>query len=362
VPIRARRAGRNAEELGGHAFWHGSLWGRNVALQGDVGFEKFDLFEITESKIYYWGTFRGNSYGDSEESHSFTSPFLWLDRHMRVGDVKEQRVSDTVFDPRLRMVRNSGDLTLHTKVVAYHATWQDPDSRKQFSDVLELHYWAEPTSKEVYYLAKDRGTIRFETLNQEEPSGVRCQYVERFEEFTPGDPPALPWFDPFRNATRVPNGFCEDFLRTPVEGGGLGSYLHGWSGTANAVISADPAHEGMGPWKIRLRGSVDGGEPNPAIASTDWIPVTPGRRYRLSGEVWRASAADSAYLDFDDGKGRGENFEDSQANSSRLEAWETVQAEATVGAATEAIKVRCVRDGANQGSACFTGITLQRLD
>jgi hypothetical protein len=56
-------------------------------------------------------------------------------------------------------------------------------------------------------------------LNQKEPSGVRCQYAERFETFTPGEPPALPWFDPFRNATHVPNGFCEDFLRTPVQGG-----------------------------------------------------------------------------------------------------------------------------------------------
>ncbi len=42
--------------------------------------------------------------------------------------------------------------------------------------------------------------------------------------------------------------------------------------------------------------------------------------------------------------------------------WERVVAEATVGPATTAIKVRCVRDGANLGNAYFDAITLQRVD
>ncbi|HUL60540.1 MAG TPA: hypothetical protein VLU43_14765, partial [Anaeromyxobacteraceae bacterium] len=81
-----------------------------------------------------------------------------------------------------------------------------------------------------------------------------------------------------------------------------------------------------------------------------------------SGSVWRVSAADNAYLDFNDGIGQGGNFADAQALSTRTEVWERVSTEAAVGPQTTGIKVRCVRDGANQGNAYFDGITLQRAD
>ena len=55
-------------------------------------------------------------------------------------------------------------------------------------------------------------------------------------------------------------------------------------------------------------------------------------------------------------------FEDAQALATSTEVWERVVAEATVGPTTTAIKVRCVRDGANQGNAYCDGITLQRID
>ena len=41
--------------------------------------------------------------------------------------------------------------------------------------------------------------------------------------------------------------------------------------------------------------------------------------------------------------------------------WERVAAEATVAATTTALRVRCVRDGANEGNAYFDAITLQRV-
>lgn len=360
------KAGSARSALGEHAFWRGFLWGKAVALQGDSSFGKFDLFELAGSQLLYWGTFRGNGYYGSEESHSLSAPFAWLDRFMNVGDFKQQRVTDTVLDPHHRKAANLADLTLRTEIVAHYDTWRDPDSGIEYTDVLELHYWGrypEPTSREVYHLGNGLGTIRFESSNALEPSGVRYQYAEFFERFTPPEQPALPWYDPFKSATHVRNGFCEDFLLAPVQGGAVGRYLRGWSGSVDAVITTDGGDEGTSPWKIALRGTSGGGDATADfVISSDWIPVTPGRRYRLSGSLWRVSAQDNVYLDFNDGVGQGGSFEDAQAMARHTELWERVAAEATVGPATTAIKVRCVRDGVNLGNAYCDGITLQRVD
>jgi hypothetical protein len=359
APVRGRR------ERGEHAFWRGSLWGRTVALQGDSSFTKFDLFEDAGEHLLYWGTFRGNGYYDSEETHSFSSPFAWMDRFMGLGDFKQQGVTDTVFDPRLRRATNSGDGTLRVEIVAHHDTWRDPDTGTAYDDVLEVHYWGrypEAASREVYHLGRGLGTIRFETFNRQEPSGVRYQYAEYFERFTPPPLPTLPWVDPFRNATYVRNGYFEDFLTPPVEGGPVGSHLRGWKGSADAVITTTGGDEGASPWKILLRGSSAGGAPAADFAiASDWIPVTPGQRYRLSGRLWRGSARDNVYLDFHDGAGQGEDFDDAQALATSTGVWEVVAAEATVGPATTGIRVRLVRDGANEGHALGDGLTLQRL-
>src|SRR5262249_55212042 len=110
MPFPLLAPGKTAA-LGEHAFWRGQLWGKTVALQGDSSFTKFDLFELAGTQLLYWGTFRGNGYYGSEESHSLKAPFVWLDRLMSVGDFKQQRITDTVLDPRHRAVANSGDNT-----------------------------------------------------------------------------------------------------------------------------------------------------------------------------------------------------------------------------------------------------------
>ena len=361
-----RDPGEPGRAVGEHTFWRGSLWGRTVALQGDSTFTKYDLFEIDGPRLLYWGTFRGNGYHDSEESHSFASPFLWMDRWMGVGDFRQQRVTDSLLDPRLRRVANSAGLTLRVEVVAHHDAWRDPDSGIRYEDVLEVSYWGRypaESSKEVYHLGHGLGTIRFETLNRLEPSGVHYQYAESFDRFAPPEEPARPWFDPFDNRTYVPNGYGQDFRVPPGEGGAVGRHLRGWSGSARAEVTTDRGDAGTGPWKIVLRGGEPRGDPSADhLVTSDWIPVTPGRRYRLSGRVWRESAADNVYLDFDDGTGMDEGFEDAQAMAAGTGGWERVAAEATVGAATAAVRVRGVRDGANRGDAWFDGITLQRID
>jgi hypothetical protein len=357
--------GKMGREVGEHSFWRGSLWGRTVALQGDSSVTKYDLFELAGSQLLYWGTFRGNGYYESEESHSFSSPFVWMDRWMNVGDFTQQKTTDSVFDPRRRCVTGSAEQTLRVEIVAHHDAWRDPDSQIQYADVLEVHYWGrypEPTSREVYHLGNGLGTIRFESFNSQEPSGVHLQFAELFESFSPTDSPVRPWFDPFKNTTYVGNGFCEDFLLPPAPGGAVTAYLRGWSGTHDAVITTDGGDEGTGPWKIALRGSTGGGDSSADfVVSSDWIPVIPGQRYRLSGSLWRVSAADNVYLDFNDGVGQGGSFQDAQAMATSTEVWERVATEATVGPTTTAIKVRCVRDGASRGNGYCDGITLQRL-
>jgi hypothetical protein len=364
-PFAILAPGKTAREIGEHTFWRGLLWGRTVALQGDSSFTKYDLFDVTASGLLYWGTFRGNGYYGSEESHSFRSPFVWMDPRMSVGDFKQQRVDDSLLDPRLRRTTNADTLTLRVEIVAHHDAWRDPDSQIRYEDVLEVHYWGrypEPTSLEVYHLGKGLGTIRFESKNRQEPSGVHYQYAESFERYTPPDAPALPWFDPFDNRTYVRNGFCEDFLVPPAQGGAVGDYLRGWSGSQDAVVTTDGGDEGTSPWKIALRGKSGGGDTDADfVISSDYIPVTPGRRYRLSGSLWRVSAADNVYLDFNDGAGQGGSFPDAQAMARQTQVWERVSAETTVGPTTTAIKVRCVRDGANAANAYCDAITLQHV-
>ncbi len=204
-PFAILAPGKTAREIGEHTFWGGSLWGRSVALQGDSSFSKYDLFDVTPSGLLYWGTFRGNGYYGSEESHSFRAPF-------------------------------------------------------------------------------------------------------------------------------------------------------------DTVITTDGGDEGTSPWKIALRGKGGGGDADADfVISSDYIPVTPGRRYRLSGSLWRVSPSDNVYLDFNDGAGQGGNFPDAQAMSKQTQVWERVSAETTVGPTTTAIKVRCVRDGANAANAYCDAITLQHV-
>jgi hypothetical protein len=45
----------------------------------------------------------------------------------------------------------------------------------------------------------------------------------------------------------------------------------------------------------------------------------------------------------------------------QTQVWERVSAETTVGPTTTAIKVRCVRDGANAANAYCDAITLQHV-
>jgi hypothetical protein len=349
---------------GEHCFWRGSLWGRTVALQGDPSFTSYDLFVDGGSRLEYWATFRSNSYS-APVSHSFGAPFYWMNRFMAVGGVMENALPVKAFNSQLRRVDSSGTVTMRLEVNAHLASYTVPETGVTYPDVLQVTFWSDknvPASKEIYYLANGKGTIRFESSNSGEPSGVRISWATAFVNKAVNNP-ALPWFDPFLNTAFVPNGFFQD-LTAAVNGGLVSTSLRSWSGSSNdVVITTDGTDPGSGNWKIALRGWSGGGDTAAdAAVTTAFIPVTPGRTYRLSGWLWRVSASDNVYLDFNDGLGQGANFTDGQALATATNTWEYRSVDVRVGAATTGIKVRCVRDGANTGNAYCDGLQIQRVD
>ncbi|MCH9648904.1 MAG: hypothetical protein K0U98_11750 [Deltaproteobacteria bacterium] len=330
---------------------------------------QYDIMVETGSRLEYWGTFRGNKIS-SRISHSFDSPFFWMDKVMSVGQSKENTFVVRTFDSKKRGQISSGNVTMRLEINALYSSWTVPQTGVTYFDVLKITFFSDKNnvnSKEVYHLAKGKGTIHFQSFNVGEPSGVRFSWVTSFRNKTlPA--PTLPWFDPFFTAsgkkTAVLNGFIEDMALSPVNGGTVNAYSKAWSGISNdVVITTDGSTPGnSGNWKIALKGSSGGGNTSADAAFSDWIPVSGGGTYRLSGWLWRVSSVDNVYLDFNDGIAIGTNFGDVHASSTGIHQWQYKSATVTIPAGTQQIKVRCVRDGVNLGNAYCDGILLERIN
>jgi hypothetical protein len=364
---------------GEHCFWRGTLWGKTVALQADPSVTQYDIFvDVGGTRLDYWATFRGNAYRpnadlEARSSHVFGAPFIWVNRSMKVGDVIQGSMLDKVLDPNPAKIDHSGTVNRKLTVDEYHPTWDSPAPYvNHWQDVLKITYYsnlADPKAKEVYYLAKGKGWVYFETGDPSQPSQV---WATGFENKTVANP-TLPWFDPFPtpatypgflNTGFVPNGYFEELKPGAVNGGPVSTSLTSWTGSSNdVVITTDLPYSGLGKWKVGMRGSNQGADAVADFAITSsFLPVTPGKRYRLTGWLLRAQSTDNVYLDFDDGRGDGGNFADGQAMAQQVGVWETRSVDVTVGAQTKGVKIRCVRDGANKGNAYCDGIQLQRLD
>jgi hypothetical protein len=178
-----------------------------------------------------------------------------------------------------------------------------------------------------------------------------------------------------QHGTYVPNGFFEQFNFPPVQGGLVSTYASYWRGSSpDAVITTDHPTPGqnLGIWKVALRGGSWGlsGDWTADYAITSgFIPVIPGKKYRLSGWLLRGNPADSVYLDFNDGRGEtedgrplGGNFPDGHAFARSVNVWEYQSVDVQVGSRTIGVQVRCVRDGANKGNAYFDGLMIQPLN
>jgi hypothetical protein len=168
--------------------------------------------------------------------------------------------------------------------------------------------------------------------------------------------------------TYVPNGFFEEFNYPPFQGALVTTYARSWYGSSqDVVLTTDLPNAGqnVGPWKVALRGGslgLGGDWVADFAITSSWIPVTPGKKYRLSGWLLRGNPADNVYLDFNDGNGYGGSFQDAQAMARSANVWEYQSVDVQVGPWTTGVQVRCVRDGANRGNAYFDGLMIQPLN
>lgn len=353
---------------GEHAFWRGTMNGRTVALQGGSTFNRYDIFVENGSVLEYWGTFRGNDVGEPR-SHTFDQAFRWMNSSMVVGQAVEDTVTVREVDPELRRQTNAGSVTLRLEVNAHYTSYTLPETGVTYSDVLKVTFYSDksnPNSKEVYHLARGKGTIRFVSSNSAEPSGIKKAWAVSFTNKSVGTP-RIAWYDPFYVSggvkTAALNGLFED-RTSGVNGAPVNSALPSWDSlSADGVITTDaPTLSSAGAWQVALRGSTGGGDGMADAISSTWIPVVGGKTYRLSGWTWRTDADDNVYLDFNDGQASGTNFTDVQDLASTLHQWEKLSATVTLPSGTTHIKVRAVRSGSNQGNAYFDGLILERLN
>jgi hypothetical protein len=360
---------------GEYCFWRGTRWGRQVALEGDPSFTRYALFVETDTRLEFWGNFRGNDFHPGEISTAHGSPFYWMNRSVQVGDVMTNTVLVKDLSSDKRRITRSVNATMSLTIDAWYATWTNAGG-KTFSDVLKVTYTsntAAPQNKLVLYLAKGKGRVQYEVFSGGSRPFPRGWVVEHVTKAVSS--PTLPWYGPFptpvtfadfQNTTFVPNGWFEEMIQPPVQGGPVSTYLRSWQGSSqDVVITTDAPRNGLSPWKISLRGASPGlggdGLADAAITRS-WIPVTPGRIYRLSGWLLRGETSDNVYLDFNDGQGYGGGFTDGQAMARSTHVWEFQSVDVRVGPTTRGIRIRCVRDGANLGNGYCDGVMLQRVD
>jgi hypothetical protein len=185
--------------FGEHCFWNGNFLGRRCYLQGDPSMTKYDIFELNDNTIAYWGTFRGNKPSDPV-SHSFKSPMLWMHPKMSAGKSISTHVPVTVLNPNNRSVENAALVKMRLQIDNCYDEWTIPETGATYSDVIQMTFWSDetrPESKEVYHLARGKGTIRFMSSNSGEPSGVRTAWAVEFSTKTIDDP-TTPWFEVFK--------------------------------------------------------------------------------------------------------------------------------------------------------------------
>ena len=184
--------------FGEHCFWDGEFLGRQCSLQGDPSMSKFDIFESDDVSIRYWGTFRGNN-AENEVSHVFKTPMLWMRKRMSIGDSLKSQVPVEVLSPDTRSLKHHAAVEMRMEINEHYDTWTIPETGVAYEDVIRITFWSDarnPDSKEVYHLAKGKGTIRFASSNKGEPSGVRTAWAVGFQEKAITKP-ITPWYPVF---------------------------------------------------------------------------------------------------------------------------------------------------------------------
>ena len=402
VRFRARLgAGRMAaveDSLPVRSFWRGDLWGRKVALLGDPGGERYDIFEEVEGGLDYWGTYEGGAAGgaaggEDRPSWSLDRPFRWMNRFMAVGDALESRVTGRLLSGRTRNQEGVVETTMRLEVLSHRASFTVPAVEgPAFEDVLAVRFWPDaerPEAHDTFHLARGVGAVYWKRSGVAAPGEVvEWWAVEKALASVAPSAPSVPWFDPFSPGwpkTAVVNGNLEDasgegrFVRQSdfgsaasavnaasasngLGGARVGSAVPGWAGDSDdAMLGRTPSGLAGGGWSLLLRGSEGGGDGGADAVTTDeWIPVQ-GGTYRLSACMMRENAADNVLVDFDNGKGRDADFADAHLVAASTGAWECRAVTKCIPASVGAVRIRAARAGANLGDAWFDRVELKRI-
>ncbi len=376
--------GGGAEQDTTHAFWQGYKWGKYIYVQGGDQMQDGDLHEMSGTDLMYTGTFRGNSQGAANSAH-FHTPILWMRQTMNVGDYVETAYSSIELSPANRKYTTGlFTRTARLEIVAYYATGFTMTVRPGacFDVVIYFKFWSnknDANSLEEYWCQRNVGTIKVIEVNGNKKSyisSVGSGYAPELQNpfYSPFSAPVA--FGGYYN-TVVVNGTFEAYHAVNGQNLlGLNAAYTGWSGSSgDCVVTSDgskpPAQylglDESGQWKLCLRGQSGGGDSTADAAVTyDWIPVKPGASYRLSGWIYRESSSDGAYFDFNDGNGATSSgsattFTDQHAGSNVVNQWEKVSTDITIPSWVNAVKIRCVREGANAANAYFDDVRLSLI-
>ena len=388
VAVRARLGDGRLAAAGGslpvRSFWRGDLWGRKVALLGDPGGERYDIFEEVEDGLDYWGTYEGGAAGgtaggEGRPSWSLDRPFRWMNRFMVVGDVVESRVTGRLLSGRTRNQAGVAETTMRLEVLSHRASFAIPAVEgPAFEDVLAVRFWPDaerPEAHDTFHLARGFGAVHWRRSGAAAPGEVvEWWAVEKALASVAPSAPSVPWFDPFSPGwpkTAVLNGNLEDFgnaanaasASNGLEGARVGSLASpGWTAdSGDAVLGPTPSGLAGGAWSLRLRGSEGGGDgAADAVTTEEWIPVE-GGTYQLSACMMRESAADNVTVDFDDGRGRDADFADAHLVAASTGTWECRAVTKCIPASVGAVRIRAARAGANLGDAWFDRVELKRI-
>ena len=364
--------GAGAFEL--RSFWRGELWGRKVALLGEPGGARYDLFEEVEGGLDYWGTYESGSpgagFGGDAVSVSLDRPFRWMNRFMAVGDAVESPVTGRFLSDRRRNQAGVLEAAMRLEVVSHHGSFTIPaPGGLTFDDVLEVRFWpnvARAWAHDTFYLARGHGAVHSRRAATA-VSGEVAEWwvVEKAPAPVAPFRPSVPWFDPFSPGwpkTAVVNGGLEDSGHE-VQGGQVRmSAAPGWTAdSSDAVIAPPPSGLDSGSRGLLLRGADGGGDGAPDAAVTeDWIPVR-GGTYELSACMRRENPRDNVFVDFNDGVGRESEFQDAHLVAGSTGIWECRALTTCIPASVGAVRIRAARSGDNLGDAWFDRIEFKRI-
>jgi hypothetical protein len=366
--------------------WTGTLWGiSGITAQTDPSGLRYDGFLKSGSTLYYFGGFYGNMQGGPDTPAFFRNNIVWLTDNQSVGTYNDTTYTVDDFDSKKRAQYQTNTRTARVKFEAIipAGTYYHPELgyiSSAYGDVYHIKYWPNVNnnnSLEEYWCLEGVGNIR--TYGHANNAIAWFDPTATVSYTTPT--PANPFYDPFvtpynygggQYTTHVWNGAFE-------KDDGTGNHFTGWVSSSSDCTYTTTGTGGTQPplnfaggneagtWRARLKGASSGAaNTHAAIKSYYLVPVRPGVMYTLSGQIWRESSSDNAYLDLDVGTGYASNgttvvsFTNPGAFATTTNQWEYVSTTWTCPSGVYFVKVRCVHDNGCAMDAYYDDIRLCR--